>query len=204
MYLSAEDGFEPPNALGVVGSSVGLRWGVTLRGLVELTDVVPFLHRLLHQSLVCLFLNLRRPAQYPEITPGGLADHGVLVIGIDIEHPVVAGDGNDWEERREVEPDFELGLVTLRIGLVGAALDETPLPSAPSLVQDVHRAVGVKGVGGAGVDAVLRLEPGRERSNLVPTAHVSLQVEPLHHFHRFLLCHLSFFSSLRFRYFFLR
>jgi len=126
---------------------------------VKLADVITFLHCLLHQLLIRLFLHLRRPAQYPEITPGRLANESVLVVRIDVEHPVVSGDGNDWEERRDIELDFELGFVAFRIGLIGAAFDKTPLPVAPRFVQDVYGTVGVKGVGGASVDAVLWLKP---------------------------------------------
>ena len=64
VYLLPEDRLEPPDTLGVVRGSVGLRWCVALRSLVKLADIVPFLHRLLHQLLVRLFLHMCRPAQY--------------------------------------------------------------------------------------------------------------------------------------------
>lgn len=120
---------------------------------------------------------------YPEVIPGGLADERVLVVVVDVEHPVVAGDGDDGEERGHVEPDLELGLVAGGVGAVGGALDVAAAAVGPRLIQHPHGAVRVERVGGARVGAVLGLEPGRKRGDLVPPAHVPLQVEFPHHLH---------------------
>ena len=125
---------------------------------------------------------------YPEVVPGGLADERVLVGVVDVEHPVVADDGEDGEERGHVELDLELGLVAGGVGAVGGALDVAAAAVGPRLVQHLHgagAAVGrrVERVGGTRVGAVLGLEPGREARDLVPPAHVPLQVEVPHRLH---------------------
>jgi len=103
-----------------------------------------------------------------------------------VEHPVVAGDGEDGEERRHVEADLELGLVAGRVGAPGRALDVAAAPAAvgPRLVEHLHGAVvGVERVGGARVGARLGLERGREARDLVPPPRVPLQVQVPHHPH---------------------
>ncbi|RWW49197.1 hypothetical protein BHE74_00044674 [Ensete ventricosum] len=120
---------------------------------------------------------------YPEVSAGGLADEGVLIVVVEVEHPVVADDGEDGEERGHVELDLELGLVAGGVGPVGGALDGSASAAAPGLVEDVDGAVGAQRVSGARVGPVPRLEAGGEGGDLVPPPHVPLQVDPLHHRH---------------------
>lgn len=100
-----------------------------------------------------------------------------------MEHPVVAGDGDEGEEGRHVEANLELGLVAGRVGAPGRALDVAAAPVGPRLVHHLHSAVRVQRVGGARVGARLGLEPGREARDLVPPPRVPLQVEVAHHLH---------------------
>lgn len=100
-----------------------------------------------------------------------------------MEHPVVAGDGEDREEGRHVEADPELGLVAVRVGARGRAFDVAAAAVGPRLVEHLHGAVRVQRVGGARVGARLGLEPGREARDLVPPPSVPLQVQVPHHPH---------------------
>jgi hypothetical protein len=120
----------------------------------------------------------------PEVLERGLADERVLVPVVDVEHPVVAGDGEDGEEGRHEEADLELGLVAGRVGAPRRALDVAAPAVGPRLVQHLHGgAVRVQRVGRARVGARLWLERGREARDLVPPAHVPLQVQVPHHLH---------------------
>lgn len=124
------------------------------------------------------------PTTYPEVLERGLAHKRVLVILVDVEHPVVAGDGEYGEEGRHEEADLELGLVAGGVGAPRGALDVAAPPVGPRLVEHLHGgAVRVQRVGGARVGARLGLEPGREARDLVPPTHVPLQVEVPHHLH---------------------
>jgi len=120
---------------------------------------------------------------HPEVLPGGLADERVLVVLVDVEHPVVAGDGEDGEEGRHEEADPELGLVAGRVGAPRRALDVAAAAVGPRLVEHPHGAVRVERVGGARVGARLGLECRREASDLVPPPRVPLQVQVPHHPH---------------------
>lgn len=151
--------------------------------------------------------NEKAAIYYPEILSGGLADEGVLILLIDIQHPVVPHDGEQRQERRQVEPDLQLGLVAVGIGLVRGPLDGVSLAVAPRLVEHVHGAVGVERVRGPCVLPVLGLEEGGEGGYLVPPAHVPLQVQASHYRHLFSFRHaysccccccnlLLFFESL--------
>lgn len=101
-----------------------------------------------------------------------------------MEHPVVAGDGDDGEEGRHVEADLELGLVAGRVGAPRRALDVAAAAAVgPRLVEHLHGAVGAERVGGARVGARLGLERGREARDLVPPPRVPLQVQVPHHPH---------------------
>jgi hypothetical protein len=140
--------------------------------------------RLVFRRWVAIGRSYHNPA-YPEVVPGWLPDERVLVGVVDVEHPVVADDGEDGEERGHVELDLELGLVAGGVGAVGGALDVSVAAVGPRLVEDLDGAGGgrVERVGGARVGAVLGLEPGGEARDLVPAAHVALQVEVPHHLH---------------------
>lgn len=178
-YLPAEEGLDPPHP-AVAGALLGLRRRVRVRRLLQLAHVVPLLLGPLHQLAVHLLVHVRLPAQDPEVVEGGLADERVGVGVVDVEHPVVADDGEDGEERGHVELDLELGLVADRVGAVGGALDVAAAAVGPRLVEHLHGAVAGERVGGARVGAVPGLEPRREARDLVPPPHVPLQVEVPH------------------------
>lgn len=154
-----------------------------MRRLAELGHVVSFLLGPLHQLVVHGLVHVRLPAQDPEVLPGRLSDERVLVVAVDVEHPVVAGDGDDGEEGRHVEADLELGLVAGRVGAPGGALDVAAAAVGPRLVEHLDGAVRVERVGGARVGARLGLERGREARDLVPPPRVPLQVQVPHHPH---------------------
>jgi hypothetical protein len=127
---------------------------------------------------------MEKNGTHPEVLPGRLPDERVLVVAVDVEHPVVAGDGEDGEEGRHVEADLELGLVAGGVGAPGDALDVAAAAVGPRLVEDLDGAVGrVERVGGARVGARLGLERGREARDLVPPPRVPLQVKVPHHPH---------------------
>jgi hypothetical protein len=64
-------------------------------------------------------------------------DERTLVPVVDVKHPIVAGDGEDREERRHEEADLELGLIAGAVGVPRRALDVAAPSVGSRLVQHV-------------------------------------------------------------------
>lgn len=103
--------------------------------------------------------NNNNQGTYPKILPGRLANQSILVFFIKEQNPVVSNNRDNGEERRNIELDFELGLVTLGISLVSSAFYVAPLAITPSLVEDADSsAIRLESVGGPCVDTILGLK----------------------------------------------
>src|SRR5699024_4468717 len=121
-------------------------------------------------------LHPRGAGQEPEVGPVGGADQGVLVLLVELEHPVVALGERDPAQQLGQEGDRQLGGGAAggsgaAEGLGGFAV------GVEAAVVHLDGAVLVQGVGRGHVAGGVVLVAHRQAGDLVPQAEVALQVE---------------------------
>lgn len=74
-----------------------------MASLDEPSQIVPLLGRPFENPLDHLIIKLRSPTQNPKIPPFGFTHYGVLIVGAEIQNPVIS---IKWPE----ECDLQLGI----------------------------------------------------------------------------------------------
>jgi len=152
-----------------------------LEGLLDLAQVVALGRDPFEKIVVEGSVHLRRPAQDPEVFPVGMADDGPLIVLVELDDPVGAGE-------RPEEADLELGVGRL-VDDPGLAADRALLAVERLLaagVDDVDIPVVAKRIVGRDADAAL-LEALGDGRDLVPRPEVPLNVDRGHDLERLLL-----------------
>src|SRR5512143_1140939 len=142
-----------------------------LQRLLDLREIVALGLDQLKELGVKRLVHLGRPAQDPEVGPVGMADDGPLVVGVEADDPIVAGEGPE-------EAHLELGVGRLvdDPGLAACTLDLPVERFLAAGVDDGDVAVLPERVFRRDADAAF-LEALGDGRDLVPCAKVSLEVD---------------------------